>query len=288
MKFAWIHEHRRCWPVEVQAKVLGVSRSGYYAWRDRPVSVRRQRRQELLKEIRRVHSDNHRIYGSPRVHQQLKAEGVACNVKTVATLMRDNDLAAKTRRRFRVRTTDSHHDLPIAPNRLDRRFHAPGPNQAWVADLTYIATGEGWLYLAVVLDLYSRKVVGYAMADHLKASLAVDALTRAIADRGRRALAGLLHHSDRGVQYACDDYQAILHAYGIDCSMSRLGNCYDNAAMESFFGTLKTELVHHERYRTRAQAQQSIADYIEMFYNTRRRHSTLGYLSPAEFESRTG
>jgi putative transposase len=288
MKFAWIHEHRRYWPAEVQAKVLGVSRSGYYAWRDRPVSARRQRRGELLKEIRRVHSDSRGIYGSPRVHQQLKAEGVACNVKTVATLMRDNDLAAKTWRRFRVRTTDSNHDLPIAPNRLDRRFHVPGPNQAWVADLTYVPTDQAWLYLAVVLDLYSRKVVGYAMADHLKASLAVDALTRAIADRGRWELAGLLHHSDRGVQYACDDYQAILDAYGIDCSMSRLGNCYDNAAMESFFGTLKTELVHHERYRTLAEARQSIADYIEMFYNTRRRHSTLGYLSPTEFESMTG
>lgn len=288
MKFAWIHEHRRWWPVELQAKVLGVSRSGYYAWRDRPASARRRRQHELLKDIRRVHADSRQTYGSPRVHQQLKAEGVRCNVKTVATLMRDNDLAAKTRRRFRVRTTDSKHDLPIAPNRLDRGFHAPGPNQAWVADLTYVPTDQGWLYLAAVLDLYSRKVVGYAMADHLKASLAIDALTRAIADRGRRELAGLLHHSDRGVQYACDDYQAILDAYGIDCSMSRRGNCYDNAAMESFFGTLKTELVHHEHYRTRAEARQSIADYIEMFYNTRRKHSTLGYLSPAEFESMTG
>lgn len=288
MIFAWIQEHRQQWPVELQRQVLGVSRSGYYAWLDRPVSERQHRRERLTEQIRRVHQDSRRIYGSPRVHQQLKAEGIACNVKTVARLMRENDLVAKTRRRFRVRTTDSNHDLPIAPNRLDRRFHAPEPNQSWVADLTYVPTEEGWLYLAVVLDLYSRKVVGYAMADHLKASLAVDALTQAIADRGGRELAGLLHHSDRGVQYACSDYQAMLQAYGIDASMSRTGNCYDNAAMESFFGTLKTELTHHERYQSRDAARGSIADYIEMFYNTRRRHSTLGYVSPAEFENMTG
>lgn len=288
MIFAWIHAHRRQWPVERQTKVLGVSRSGYYAWRDRPVSRRRHRRDRLTEQIRRVHQDSRRTYGSPRVHQQLKAEGIACNVKTVARLMRSHDLVAKTRRRFRVRTTDSNHALPIAPNRLDRQFHAPGPNRSWVADLTYVPTGEGWLYLAAVLDLYSRRVVGYAMADHLKASLAVDALTRAIADRGGCALAGLLHHSDRGVQYACGDYQAMLQAYGITASMSRTGNCWDNAAMESFFGTLKTELIYHERYTSRAEARQSIADYIEMFYNTRRRHSTLGYVSPAEFENMTG
>lgn len=288
MIFAWIHEHRRQWPVERQTKVLGVSRSGYYAWRDRPISRRRHRRDRLTEQIRRVHQDSRRTYGSPRVHQQLKAEGIACNVKTVARLMRSNDLVAKTRRRFRVRTTDSNHALPIAPNRLDQQFHAPGPNRSWVADLTYVSTEEGWLYLAVVLDLYSRRVVGYAMADHLKASLAVDALTRAIADRGGDKLAGLLHHSDRGVQYACGDYQAMLQAYGITASMSRTGNCYDNAAMESFFGTLKTELIYHERYARRAEARQSIADYIEMFYNTRRRHSTLGYVSPAEFENMTG
>ena len=288
MIFAWIQEHRRQWPVELQTRVLGVSRSGYYAWRDRPVSERQRRRDRLTEQIRRVHQDSRRTYGSPRVHKELRAKGVACNVKTVARLMRDNDLVAKTRRRFRVRTTDSNHALPIAPNRLDRRFHAPGPNQSWVADLTYVPTDEGWLYLAAVLDLYSRRVVGYAMADHLKASLAVDALTQAISDRGGCELAGLLHHSDRGVQYACGDYQAMLRAYGIEASMSRTGNCYDNVAMESFFGTLKTELIYHERYATRDAARRSIADYVEKFYNTRRRHSTLGYVSPAEFESMTG
>jgi putative transposase len=290
MRFAWIKGNLDHWPAEMMCRVLGVSRSGYYAWRDRPPCARLVRRQELLAEIRRVYKDNRQRYGSPRICRDLRADGIVCNVKTVARIMQSNEIVAKTRRRFRVHTTDSNHPFEVAPNRLGQKFTASAPNEAWVADLTYVPTGEGWLYLSAVLDLYSRRVVGYAMADHLKASLAVDALTQAIASRSAspKDLRGLLHHSDRGVQYACETYQAMLSTYGIQCSMSRKGNCYDNAAMESFFKTLKTELVHHERYATRKEARNSIADYIDTFYNTKRRHSTIGYLSPVEFENMTG
>jgi len=290
MKFAWIQTHQRRWPVAALCRVLTVSRSGYYAWRSRRVSPQVQRRLRLTEHIRQVHQASRETYGSPRVHRQLRANGVRCNVKTVAKLMRENELRSKIKRRFRVRTTDSNHRHRLAPNRLNRQFAQTRPNRAWVADLTYVPTGEGWLYLAVVLDLYSRRIVGYAMTDHLRASLAVDALTMAIQRRKthRGALRGLLHHSDRGVQYACDPYATMLAAHRIQPSMSRTGDCYDNAVAESFFGTLKTELIHHEQYATRVEARESIAQYIEAFYNTQRLHSSLGYVSPEEFENKTG
>ena len=202
---------------------------------------------------------------------------------TVAKYMRQAGIAARSRRRFRVRTTDSGHDNPVADNVLARQFAAPAPDATWCCDITYVPTGEGWLYLAAVLDLCSRRVVGWAMADHLRAELCLDALSMAV--ERRRPGPGLLHHSDRGVQYACDAYRALLARHGMTASMSRRGDCHDNAVMESFFGTLKTELVHHERYATREQARRSIFEYVEVFYNRRRRHSAIGYVSPDQFEA---
>jgi putative transposase len=262
--------------------VLKVSRAGYYAWLARPESPRAARQAEVVERIRRVHRDSRETYGSPRVHRALKAEGVACCENTVAKLMRRAGVRAATSRRFVVRTTDSRHGHAVAENALDRRFE-PGPvDRVWVGDITYIATGEGWLYLAAVLDLGSRKVIGWATADHLRAELVGRALGNAL--EHRRPGGPVLHHSDRGVQYACADYRELLAAHGLEASMSRTGNCYDNAVMESFFGTLKQELVHRETYATREEARRSLFEYIEVFYNRRRLHSTLGYLSPVQYE----
>jgi putative transposase len=262
--------------------VLQVSRAGYYAWLGRPESPRAVRQSEVVERIRRVHRESRQVYGSPRVYRALKAEGVACCENTVAKLMRRAGVRAATARRFVVRTTDSRHGHAIAENTLDRQFE-PGPaDQVWVGDITYIATGEGWLYLAAVLDLGSRKVVGWATADHLRSELVGRALSNAL--EHRRPEGSVLHHSDRGVQYACDDYQELLRANGLEVSMSRKGNCWDNAAMESFFGTLKRELVHRETYATREQAKRSLFEYIEVFYNRQRLHSALGYLSPVQYE----
>lgn len=266
----------------VMCQVLQVSRSGYYAWRRRAPSARAARQAELTEQIRQVHDRSQAVYGSPRVHRDLLAGDVRCSKNTVAKLMHAAGLRSKRRRRFRVRTTDSRHPHPIAPNRLNRAFCQPRPDQAWAADITYIATAEGWLYLAVVIDLCSRKIVGWATSDSLAAELCVRALEMAV--RQRRPQEAVMHHSDRGVQYACDAYQAVLARHGLQTSMSRRGNCYDNAMAESFFGTLKTELVHHQRYTTREAARQSLFEYIEVFYNRRRRHSSLGYMSPWEYE----
>ena len=290
MRFQWIHRHRNAWPIAVMCRVLRVSRSGYYARCGRPTSAMAERRKQLLTRIRRVFERSGCTYGSPRIHHWLCQHGVRCNVKTVATLMRQNGLKSCMQRRFKVVTTDSRHGYRAhqvpAVGLLDRRFGADRPDQRWACDITYIPTGEGWLYLAVVLDLFSRRVVGWACADHLRASLAVDALTMAIdrRKRGADALVGLLHHSDRGVQYACDAYRALLEAHGITASMSRTGNCYDNATTESFFGTLKMELTHHHRYTTRTEAIASIGDYIENWSNTQRLHSSLNYVSPQTYE----
>jgi transposase InsO family protein len=262
--------------------VLKVSRSGYYAWRWRRPSATARRRADLLRQIGQVHQESRRIYGAPRVHRELQARQVRCSKNTVAKLMRQGDLRSKMHKRFRVRTTDSRHAHPIAPNRLDRQFQRTRPNEAWAADITYIPTAEGWLYMAAVIDLYSRKIVGWATSDSLAADLVCEALRRALAER--KPCEGLLHHSDRGVQYACDDYQKLLTQARLEASMSRQGNCYDNAVVESFFGTLKTEWVHHESYPTREAARQSLFEYIEVFYNRRRRHSALGYVSPHEYE----
>jgi len=283
MRFAFIRAHQRRWPVRVTCRVLGVSRSGFYAWCRRAPSDRARRREVLGHRIREVYERSRANYGSPRVHRALVAQGESVCENTVAKVMNSLQIKAKTSKAFVPRTTDSSHHAPVAPNTLGRDFDASLPDHKWVADITYIATGEGWLYLSAVLDLCSRRVVGWAMADHMRSDLVGDALQMALAQR--RPGRGLLHHSDRGVQYASDLYQGLLMDHGIDCSMSRRGNCYDNAVMESFFGTLKTELVHHERYATHAQARASIFEYIEIFYNRQRLHSTLGYQSPEAFEA---
>jgi putative transposase len=279
--FSFIERHKDAWPVTRMCNTLGVSPAGFYAWLQRPRSTQQQRRDALLVEIRTVHAEVKQRYGSPRIHAELQAKGVECCVNTVAKLMHDNDIRSKTARKFR-NTTDSNHPLPVADNILDRQFDPSGPNEKWVADITYIPTREGWLYLAVVEDLYSRRVVGWSMADHLESRLVVDALEMAV--QRRLPGEGLLTHTDRGSQYASDHYQRFLKKHGIECSMSGVAQCWDNAPMESFFASLKKELIHHEDYQTRAEARASIIEYIEVFYNNRRLHSSLGYVSPAAFE----
>lgn len=281
MTFRFIHQHRTRWPVTAMCDALAVSPAGYYAWRRRPVSDRRQRQDVLTAQIRTVHAQVKGRYGSPRMHAELVSRGHGCCVNTVARLMRRAGIAAKTARKFR-HTTDSNHDRPVADNLLDRQFDPASPNAAWVADITYVPTREGWLYLAAVEDLYSRMVVGWAMAARMASRLVVDALGMAV--RRRLPDADLVAHSDRGSQYASEHYQQLLARQGITCSMSRRGDCWDNAPMESFFASLKKELVHHEDYQTREEAQASIFEYIEVFYNRQRRHSKLGFQSPAEYE----
>lgn len=236
-----------------------------------------------MAEIQKVYERSRGTYGSPRVYQELKAQGQSVCENTVARLMKEHGIRSVVRRRFRVRTTDSAHAHPLAPNLLGRHFEQDLPDRAWAADITYVPTQEGWLYLACVIDLCSRKVVGWSMADHLRAELCTGALEMAIARR--KPGEGLLHHSDRGVQYACGEYRELLENHGIRCSMSNKGDCWDNAVMESFFKTLKAELVYQNDYPTREQARRSIFEYIEVFYNRERRHSSLGYKSPAEFEA---
>jgi putative transposase len=284
MRFAWIQRHADRFPIKVLCEVLQVTKSGFYAWKKRPMSERQQRREQLVEQICQTHEKSRRIYGSPRVTAQLKASGVMVCENTVARYMREEGLASKVKRRFRVTTTDSNHDYPVAMNVLDRSFQAEAPDRKWCVDITYVPTAEGWLYLAAVIDLCSRMIVGWAMADHLRAELCLDALSMAI--QNRRPGPGLLHHSDRGVQYACEAYRSFVDCQQMQVSMSRTGNCYDNAVMESFFGTLKTELIYHENYPTRAQARLSIFEYIEVFYNRQRRHSAIGYMSPEAFEAR--
>lgn len=286
MRFEWIDGQRRNYPLAAMCGALGVTRAGYYAWakrREGPPGPRAARRQELLGRVREAHEQSRCTYGSPRVYHELKARGVECCENTVAKVMRQEGIRSVVRRRFKVRTTDSAHQHPVADNVLGRDFAADAPDGKWAADITYVATGEGWLYLAVVLDLCSRKVVGWAMADHLRAELCANALDMAL--KRRRPREGLLHHSDRGVQYACGEYRDLLRSQGIGCSMSRTGDCYDNAVVESFFKTLKAELVYHERYETREQARRSVFEYVEVFYNRRRLHSGLDYRSPEQFEA---
>lgn len=284
MRYAFVRDHHGEFPVEVLCDVLGVSRSGYYAWRDRPPGPAAARRERLGEQVREAYHESRSTYGSPRVHRELKARGIACCENTVAELMRAQGLRSKAVRRFVPRTTDSRHGRPVAGNVLDRQFYPDEPDTAWAADITYIPTAQGWLYLAVVLDLFSRRVVGWATADHLRTELPLAALRMALA--GRRPGAGLVHHSDRGSQYAAAAYQDLLAAHGVEPSMSAAGDCYDNAVAESFFSTLKRELVHHESYSGHEEARGSLFEYIEVFYNRRRRHSTLGYRSPVEFEAR--
>ena len=283
MKYAWIAAHRDEFEVEAMCGLLEVGKSGFYASQSRPLSARRMRQDKLLVEIEAVHARSRRIYGSPRVYQELLAQGEHISENTVARLMHRAAIRSKIVQRFVPKTTDSRHNHPVAENVLDRAFEAKKPNRKWVTDITYIETEEGFLYLAGVLDLHSRKVVGWSMADHMRTELVEDALKMAVARRSPEA--GVLHHSDRGSQYACGDYQELLAQSGFIGSMSRTGNCYDNAVMESFWGTLKTELVYHEKYKTREQARRSIFEFIEVFYNRVRRHSSIGYVSPEAFEA---
>lgn len=281
MTFPFIADHQGEWPVAWMCAALEVSESGYYAWADRSASPAAQRREQLVAAITVIHAEVKGRYGSPRMTAELNARGHDCTENTVASLMKSHGIQAKTVRRF-VRTTDSRHGLPVADNLLDRQFNPDGPNAAWSADITYIPTADGWLYLAVVEDLFSRRIVGWSMDATMTSRLVVDALDMAL--RRRLPGAGLVAHSDRGSQYASAHYQQLLGAHGIACSMSGVAQCWDNAPVESFFATLKRELVHHERYTTRAEAQASIFEYVETFYNRVRRHSSLGYLSPEEFE----
>lgn len=258
-----------------------MSRSGFYAWRKRPESQREITNRRLLLEIKAVHQESHQTYGSPRVHADLCDKGFYCSLNRVVRLMHRDGIMAIVRRRFR-NTTDSDHDHPIAPNTLNRTFQVNEPNRVWLTDITYIPTGEGWLYLSAVMDLHSRRIVGWALGRRLDRRLTLAALEMALGRR--RPGPGLLHHSDRGSQYACADYQKLIGENGLTCSMSRKGNPYDNAVMESFFRTLKIELVYRRRFQTREEARTALVNYIELFYNQKRRHSALGYLSPAEYE----
>ena len=282
MRFRFIEDRRGDYPVRVMCDVLGVSPAGYYAWRSRPESGRSSVNRDLVDAIKRVHRDASGRYGSPRIHAELKAQGRGVSRGRIERLMRHHGIRAIMARPRRVRTTDSRHDHPIAPNLIDRNFSVAAPNRIWLADITYVETDQGWLYLAAVMDLYSRRIVGWAMDDHLRTELPLAALNMAISTR--RTDANLIHHSDRGVQYASTDYRNALRSAGFQASMSRRADCYDNAPMESFFHTLKTELVHHQHYATREQARRDIFAYIEGFYNRTRRHSAIGYLSPIEME----
>jgi putative transposase len=282
MKFRIIEDQRDTFKVRAMCDVLGVSPAGYYAWRGRPESLRKTANRALLTEIRRVHMAHRGRYGAPRVHATLRARGYMVSRGRVERLMRHHGIRARMRRQFRVRTTDSHHDLPIAPNLLEQTFVATRPNQIWLADITCVPTSEGWLYLAVVLDLFTRKIAGWAMRGHMRAELTIAALTMAI--QRQKPLDGLIHHSDRGSQYAAADYRKVLGAAGMIQSMSRTGNCWDNAPMESCFGTLKTELVHQACYKTRDAARHDLFAYIEGYYNRQRLHSALGYITPEQAE----
>lgn len=263
-------------------EVLEVSRSGYYSWWSRPESIRSKENRDLVQQIRVIHRRSRETYGSLRVTAELRADGHPCSKNRVARLMRENGIAAKRRRQYRV-TTDSNHKFPVVPNHLNRQFSISHPNTVWVSDITYIWTSEGWLYLAGVLDLYSRMVVGWSMESRLTTGLTLSALKQALGNRPIQP--GLVHHSDRGSQYAAGDYQNLLGDHGMICSMSRKADPWDNAPMESFFATLKTELVFHEQFVTREEAKMKIFEYIEVFYNRERRHSSLDYKSPLDFES---
>ena len=281
MKFAFIQAEKADFPVAVLCRVLGVSRAGFYAWQHRPESRRAQGDRRLGADIATIHAESRRCYGSPRVHAELRARGQCVGRKRVARLMRRAGLVARRRRRFRT-TTESGHGLPVPRNVLARHFTAAAPDRRWVTDISFIATGEGWLYVAAILDLFSRRVIGWALSERLTTPLALEALQMAVTRRQPRP--GLLHHSDQGGQYLSAEYRAVLAAHGMVMSMSRRANCWDNAVAESFFATLKVELLRDAVWPTRTQARRAIIEYIELFYNARRRHSAVGYLSPAAFE----
>jgi transposase InsO family protein len=262
-------------------RVLGVSTSGFYIWRRNTGSSREKQNVKLVTHIKAVHEESRKTYGSPRIHAELCSRGIRCGKNRVARLMRQKGIQARHKRKFKA-TTDSNHHLPVYDNCLNRAFDVASANMSWAADITYIRTREGWLYLAVILDLFSRKIIGWSMKERMEKQLVIDALLMAIGQR--KPVRGILHHSDRGSQYASKEYQALLKESGISCSMSRKANCWDNAVVESFFSTLEREWVQGKGYRTRSDARSDIFYFIETWYNRKRRHSTLGYLSPAEFE----
>lgn len=281
MKYAFIEKHREWFSVERMCQILKVSRSAFYEWLTRPESERSKEDKRLGSKVAEIHQKSRQTYGARRIREELAEQGESLSRPRVRRLMKQQALEVKTKRKFKA-TTNSNHGLPVAPNRLNREFQVTEPDKAYVGDITYVSTAEGWLYLAVLIDLYSRAVVGWAMSERIDAKLANDALMMAIWKRKPRA--GLVAHSDRGSQYASARYQKTLQEHGFVCSMSRKGNCWDNAPAESFFHTLKTELVHHRQYRTREEARQEIFEYIEVFYNRQRRHSTIGYQTPMGYE----
>jgi len=282
VRFRFIFRHAQQFSIVMMCAALGVSRSGYYAWRKRLPSARAQANERLSTHIQTVFDWSRNTYGYRRIHAALVDQGVGCGRNRVARLMRLAGLQGRRRRRYQV-TTQSRHNLPVAPNRLARDFLALAPNQKWVSDITYVRTGQGWLFLAAILDLYARLVVGWAIESYLTERLTLKALHMAL--NRRRPLPGMLHHSDRGSQYASTRYQVLLASQQVVTSMSRKGNAYDNAPMESFFATLKTELIHRRHYQTHREARVDIFEYIEVFYNRQRRHSALHYLTPADYDS---
>lgn len=281
----FIQEHCKDFRVQTMCNLFSVSRAGFYAWRKRPECQRKRDDKRLLTLIKASFKRGREVYGYRRIHSDFRDLNEPCGKHRIARLMRENGIRPKTRRKFKV-TTDSKHNKPIHENHLARQFSAPTPNQRWVSDITYIPTVEGWLYLTVVMDLFSRKIVGWSMSHRMTESIVLDALKMALFRR--KIGSKLLLHSDRGSQYASDNFQKLLRDNGIECSMSRSGDCWDNAAMESFFHSLKTECVYHERYQTREEAKKSVFDYIEVFYNRERKHSYLGYKSPVHFELACG
>jgi len=286
VKFAFIAKHRGIWPAEWMCGALGVSRGGYYAWLKRPRSERSRRDEELLGKIHTSFVASDRTYGARRVWHDMLALGEACGLHRIERLMRQQAFRARPRRRRLPPDSGERQVAAVAPNVLDRSFRAAAPNRRWIADFTYLWTAEGWLYVAAVIDLFSRRVVGWSMNARMTAELVIDALVMAIWRRGKPD--ALLHHSDQGSQYTSEQFQNLLAEHDIACSMSRTGNVWDNAAMESFFSSLKTERTARKTYKTRDEARADVFDYIERFYNPRRRHSTIGYLSPMEFELKSG
>lgn len=280
MKYAFIKRHKNKYPVKVMCRVLRASRSAYYEWCKGRVSARLEAREKLTEEIKVLHAESRGTYGSPRILSDLRSDGRRINHKRVESIMKAHGIRAKRHKKFK-QTTDSKHRMPVAPNLLNREFSARKPNLVWVTDITYCATEEGWMYLATYVDLFSRKVVGWSMSARMTADLVVDAFRMAVSRQGK---APLMVHSDRGSQYASEKFRDEMQKHRCMRSMSKKGDCWDNSVAESFFATLKTELIHHQKFKTRAQARIEVFDYIETFYNRRRRHSHLGYQSPEEFE----
>ena len=281
MRYRFIDMHKKTWPIRLMCKVLEVSAGGYYGWRTRPESARSRSNRELDSQIRVVYSEHKQRYGAPRIADELKDRGLRCSENRVARRMQKLGLQGIQAKKFK-RTTDSNHDKPVAPDLVQQDFTAAAANQKWVSDVTYVWTDEGWLYLAVVMDLYSRAIVGWSMDKRMTQQLVMDALTMALFRRGFPK--GVIIHSDRGSQYCSKAYQRLIKVMGLRCSMGRRANCYDNAAMESFFHSLKVELIHRERYATRQAAKAATFEYIEVYYNRKRKHSAIGHQIPMMFE----